>query len=93
MSRDGEPCEMCGREKPLQFHHLIPRKLHKKRVFAKRYDKFYMRKKGIMICRDCHNALHDLFDLKTLGLDLNELSKILAHPKIRNYLNYIKKTK
>ena len=32
-------CQLCGRETPLQFHHLIPRKVHKRAYFARRYDR------------------------------------------------------
>ena len=86
-------CAICGRDKPLQFHHLIPKKLHKKREFALRYEKSYMHTHGIEVCADCHRQIHRLFDLHELGRYYNTLEKLLQTQQIRKYLRYIVKKK
>ena len=60
-------CELCGRDKPLTFHHLIPRKNHNKNRFRKRYAKGEMRTRGLYLCRPRHSGIHDLIDEKELG--------------------------
>ena len=87
------PCAVCRRDKPLQFHHLIPKKLHKKREFALRYDKTYMHTHGIEVCSDCHRQIHRLFDLYELGRYYNTLDKLLETDEVRKYLRYIVKKK
>jgi 5-methylcytosine-specific restriction endonuclease McrA len=60
----GQPCELCGRTTvPLTEHHLIPRARHNKRV---KRDLGEDRKKTAMLCRPCHNQIHDLFTEKEL---------------------------
>ena len=36
-------CDLCGRDKPLTFHHLIPKALHRRRRYQKRDTKRKMR--------------------------------------------------
>ncbi|WP_245574480.1 hypothetical protein [Hugenholtzia roseola] len=85
-------CQLCEREgKKLTFHHLIPRKMHKKKQFLKLFSKKEMQSHGLMLCRLCHNTLHDFFDEKTLGLHYHTKELLLAEAKIQNYLEWAKK--
>lgn len=86
-------CELCKRDKPLTFHHLIPKAMHKSKWFIKNYNKTHMKKHGINICRDCHSMLHKFYDEKTLGRDFNTLEKVMADEKIMKAVKYFSKQK
>lgn len=84
-------CELCGRDKDLDFHHFIPRTLHKNKWFKKHFTKIEMNK-GIYICKhDCHPEIHKYINEKEMGKEYNTLEKLLSHPKIRKYIKWIKK--
>jgi 5-methylcytosine-specific restriction endonuclease McrA len=54
-------CELCGRpDQSLTFHHLIPRRCHRKRRFRARFSLIEMRSRGLSICQLCHSGIHDL---------------------------------
>ncbi len=96
---DSNQCEMCERHMPLTFHHLFPKKVHKrfeeKRVGseARGIPKSELRTCGIMICRQCHSHLHRTYDHDKLAKDLNSLDKIFADPKIIAFIQYARKQK
>ena len=50
-------CPFCRRSLPLTFHHLIPRKVHRRRYFQRNYDRETLAR-GIYVCRDCHDVIH-----------------------------------
>lgn len=86
-------CEMCERHPmPLTFHHLIPRKVHKK--FSKRFG---LSKEelnvGALLCRQCHSTVHRRFDHETLALEYNSVEKLLQDDKIRSWALYASKQK
>lgn len=83
-------CEMCGREKDLTFHHLIPRTLHKNKWFKKNFTRDEMNT-GIDVCRDCHSAIHDFIDEKTLGREYNTLEKLMTHEQISGFVKWVSK--
>jgi hypothetical protein len=83
-------CDLCGRQRSLTFHHLIPRTVHTNRWFKKRFTRDQMNS-GIMICRACHRYLHEHFDHKELARDLNTLDALRANPKISAYLAWARK--
>ncbi len=84
-------CELCGRENELTFHHLIPVCLHTNKWFKKNYTQEEM-KKGINICKyECHREIHNLILEKEMGRDYNTIEKLLNHPKVSKYINWIKK--
>jgi len=84
-------CALCGRENVLNFHHLIPRSLHTNKWFKKHFTKEELNQ-GIYICkRDCHKEIHIFIPEKEMGRYFNTLEKLLSHPKILNYINWIKK--
>lgn len=83
-------CPFCKRRQPLTYHHLIPRKLHRR----KRYRKLYNRQdlnRGIDICRMCHNGIHRLFDETTLGDCLNTPERLLAEESLRRHIRWVAK--
>ncbi|ADI15628.1 hypothetical protein [Truepera radiovictrix] len=87
----GARCELCGREQPLTFHHLIPKRNHRKGAFQRRFSKEEMRRRGLMLCRLCHRQLHKTFSERELGLTLNTKEAILEHPEVQRFLAWARK--
>ncbi len=87
------PCELCGRAKPLTFHHLIPKAVHGKKRFQKRHTKQELRTLGIDICRLCHNGIHDLLSERELAENFTTKESLLAHPGIAKHIAWVKKRK
>jgi len=85
-------CPLCNREEILTFHHLIPKTLHKNKWFKKNFTKQEMNT-GILICRKCHNGIHDLYDEKKLGKELNSFDKIYHDPAIKKHCAWVSKQK
>lgn len=88
-----QTCALCGREQPLTFHHLIPRKLHRKKRFLNRFGKEEMKKRGIDICRKCHAAIHCFWDEKTLGEEYNTKEKLMQTEEMQKFVAWVKKLK
>lgn len=83
-------CALCGRTCPLTFHHLIPRKLHRRTHFRKRYSKDQLQQ-GIYLCRPCHSGVHKLFDEMTLGKHLNSLPALQENPQVQKHSQWVAK--
>lgn len=87
-------CELCEREQPLTFHHLIPRGVHSKNRYRKQFTKQEMRTTGLWICRLCHDGIHDLVpDEKELASQYNTKEKLLEHPGIAKHVGWVRKQK
>ena len=84
-------CEMCGREKKLTFHHLIPKSTHKNKWFRKNFAIEDMRTRGLDLCRQCHSKIHQVHDEKTLGRQYNTLTALMEDPEIRKFVEWVKK--
>ena len=63
-------CALCEREVALTFHHLIPRKVHRRTRFRRHYTRESLNE-GVMLCRLCHRGVHRLYDEMTLATRLN----------------------
>jgi len=83
-------CRLCERETYLTFHHLIPRKLHKRRRFVKTYTKEQLNE-GVMLCPRCHKGLHKLHSESELGNQLNTLESLLADPAVSKHVAWVAK--
>jgi hypothetical protein len=60
-------CEFCEREQKLTEHHLIPRAVHSKKKFLKRFGKEEMKSRTVDLCKLCHKGVHRLFSEKELA--------------------------
>lgn len=85
-------CALCGAERPLSFHHLIPRKLHRRDFFRKNFSRLELAA-GIDLCRLCHDAVHDRFDEMTLGRKLNSLEALRAEASLREHVAWAARQK
>ena len=86
-------CALCGSERSMTFHHLIPRSCHRNKWFRKNFDKTDMKERGIDICRRCHSFIHKKFSGKILGRQLNTLEKILENETIMTHVRWARKQK
>ncbi len=74
-------------------HHLVPRAVHRKKRFKKRFSKDEMRT-TIDLCRDCHRAVHDFLpDEKVIARDYYTIELLRAHPEIAKFLEWVRKQK
>ena len=84
-------CAMCERELITTEHHLIPKKNHKNKWFLKNFTKDDMNSRKIDVCADCHPMIHKFVPSeKELGKYYNTLEKLMALPKIKKFVNWVK---
>ncbi len=88
-SQEPEQCEICEKELPLTFHHLIPKRCHSNKWFRKRYSREEMNTRGIYVCRKCHSYIHTVAGQKELGRDYNTLENLLKHEKMASYKGFM----
>lgn len=81
-------CELCARPVALTFHHLIPRRNHRRSWFRAHFSVEELRGRGAWLCRLCHNAVHEHFDENTLGRRLNTLDALRAEPLIQRHVEW-----
>lgn len=87
-----DTCELCGRAAPTSFHHLIPRTLHSNKWFKKRFTREQMND-GLDLCRQCHSAVHQFIDHKSLAREYHTKEALLSHPKVANFVRWVAKQK
>jgi len=82
---DLEHCQLCNQVRDLTFHHLIPRKLHRRRRFQKHFSRDELNT-GIRICRLCHRGLHRTYDEMTLATKFNCVASIRADEALSRHI-------
>ncbi|GGY37294.1 hypothetical protein GCM10011297_08000 [Bacterioplanes sanyensis] len=85
-------CQLCQRQVDLTFHHLIPRKMHRRTYFRKHFSR-EERNLGIWICRRCHSGIHRLYDEMTLAKQLCTLPALLNDPAVQKHIAWVAKQK
>lgn len=85
-------CELCQNGPVWDFHHFIPRTLHKKKRFQRQYTKEQLAK-GLNLCKMCHNTIHDMATERELGESWNTKKLLLEHPEIGKYVRWKRKHK
>jgi hypothetical protein len=87
-------CELCGREVRLTFHHLIPRKVHKRTRFIRRHGKEEMRCTGLWLCKLCHSGIHTIVpNEKELAESYYTRELLLSHAGIVRHVQWARKQK
>jgi hypothetical protein len=81
-------CPACGRETGLTFHHLIPRKVHRRQFFKKNYSKQQLGQ-GIYLCRLCHDGIHDRFDELTLAKRFADPVALLHESSLQSHFKWV----
>jgi len=85
-------CCCCDRETALTFHHLIPRKVHRRAHFKKHYSKEQLQS-GIMVCRTCHSGIHKRFDEMSLAKELSSLTELKRNDELHRFFDWVAKQK
>ena len=85
-------CPFCQRELRLTFHHLIPKKLHRRTRFRKQYSREQLNR-GIDICRQCHDGIHDRYDEMTLYRDYDTPASLASDPALARYFAWVARQK
>lgn len=85
-------CCCCARETALTFHHLIPRKMHRRTHFKKHYSKEQLQS-GIMVCRVCHSGIHKRFDEMRLAKELYSLAELKRNDELSRFFDWVAKQK
>ncbi len=83
-------CELCECAEAHNFHHLIPRTLHRNKWFKKRYSREQMAA-GLQLCKMCHKTIHEFVREKELGRKFNSKQKLLAQPRIAKFIEWKRK--
>lgn len=86
-----DSCALCGLERPLSFHHLIPKKNHRNKWFRKRFTREEMNTRGIYVCRPCHSYVHKVLSEKELGRAFTTRAALLGHPLIQRFVAFQQK--
>ncbi|NDW21240.1 hypothetical protein GTW09_06890 [Alteromonas hispanica] len=83
-------CPCCKRKTRLTFHHLIPKKMHRRPFFKKNYTKAQLQE-GVYICRQCHSGIHRFYDEMMLAKRLSTLQLLLADEQLTTFFNWVAK--
>lgn len=85
-------CALCGRETALTFHHLVPKKLHRRAYFQKNFTRAEL-SRGIAICRLCHDGIHDRFDEMTLARNYSTPEQLREDAGLRRHFAWASRQK
>ena len=83
-------CPCCKRKTRLTYHHLIPKKMHRRQYFKKHYTKAE-RQEGVHVCRQCHSGIHRFYDEMTLAKNLCTLPLLLADEQLASFFSWVSK--
>jgi len=83
-------CEICEREVPLTYHHLIPREVHAK-VLKKKWHPESMLNSVAWLCRPCHSAVHHVASNEELARSLYTVELLLEREEIQRWRRYAAK--
>ncbi len=81
-------CPFCGRDLPLTLHHLIPRKMHRRPRFRRRYRREELAR-GIYVCRDCHDGIHRAYGEQELALRLSTPEALADDPALNRHFSWL----
>lgn len=84
-----EACELCGRTAPLTRHHLIPRALHGKARFRRRFDRAERLTAILWVCHPCHKHLHAVLGERELAEHYRSREALMAHPQIQTFVAWL----
>ncbi len=85
-------CQLCQRQTLLTFHHLIPKKMHRRKRFSKLYTKAELQQ-GVYLCRLCHKAIHKQYDELTLAQRFYSLALLQADEQLQRHIKWAAKQK
>ena len=81
-------CPCCSRILLLTFHHLIPKKVHRRQRFSNSFDRNAL-SLGIYICRDCHQHIHRTYDEMQLASNYRTPEALINDPVMRPHFQWL----
>lgn len=85
-------CPCCQRHCALTFHHLIPKKLHRRVYFKKHFSREQLNQ-GLYLCRACHNGIHDHYDEMTLARQFPDLESLRRDAALARHFEWVGRQK
>lgn len=85
-------CRTCQRHTMLTFHHLIPRKMHRRTHFKKHFSKEQLQA-GIMLCNTCHSGIHQRCSEMQLAKSLNSEALLKNSNELERFFTWVSKQK
>jgi hypothetical protein len=73
---------------PLTFHHLVPRKMHRRARFKRHYSREELAR-GIYVCRDCHDGIHRTYSEQELAKRFTSPEDLLADPQLNRHFSWV----
>ncbi|KAF9441530.1 hypothetical protein P691DRAFT_683602 [Macrolepiota fuliginosa MF-IS2] len=83
-------CEICEREVPLTYHHLIPKSVHEK-VVKKGWHDESMLGSVAWLCRPCHSMVHHVARCEELAKEYYTIELLLQREDIQKWQKYASK--
>ncbi|EGN97347.1 hypothetical protein SERLA73DRAFT_184020 [Serpula lacrymans var. lacrymans S7.3] len=83
-------CELCEREIPLTYHHLIPRATHAK-VLKKNLHPESMLNSVAWLCRPCHTVVHHVANNDELAREYYTIELLQGREDIQKWRKYAAK--
>ncbi|KAI5115647.1 hypothetical protein M0805_009062 [Coniferiporia weirii] len=83
-------CEICDREVPLTYHHLVPRSTHA-RALKRGWHKEEMLNSVAWLCRPCHSVVHNVASNEDLARDFFTVERLLAREDVQRWRKYAAK--
>ncbi|KAJ7075309.1 hypothetical protein B0H15DRAFT_792009 [Mycena belliarum] len=83
-------CEICEREIPLTYHHLIPRATHAK-ALKKKWHPASMLNAVAWLCRPCHTVVHQIATNEELARSYHSVDLLLEREDIQRWGKYASK--
>jgi len=83
-------CEICDRDVPLTYHHLIPRGAHAK-ALKRKWHPEWMLNSVAWLCRPCHSTVHRVASTEVLARDYYTIDRLLAREDIQKWKGYASK--
>lgn len=81
-------CEICEREVPLTYHHLIPRSEHKF-VLKRGWHPKEELSRAAWLCRPCHSFVHRLMNNRDLARLGDTVEKLLKYEETLKWRDWI----
>ncbi|WP_447554252.1 hypothetical protein [Vreelandella sp. EE22] len=82
-------CELCKRGAALTRHHLIPRTLHNKPRYKKRYSREERLTAIVWLCHPCHKHIHRLYSERELADHFPTLDALGRDPAIGAFVSWL----
>ncbi|KDQ09916.1 hypothetical protein BOTBODRAFT_36731 [Botryobasidium botryosum FD-172 SS1] len=83
-------CEICERDVPLTYHHLIPRSTHTK-VLKRKWHPESLLNSVAWLCRPCHSAVHGIATNEELAREYYTIELLLTREDIQKWKKYASK--